>query len=159
MLFRSAGKQFNFTCHAGLHCFAIPVAIDQKQLVILGGRSFASTSEYTAFLHRYEDLPAVESGDCLKNIKFIDARELEQAAAVPSPELSRSTHTFSWTVHVGNRTETIRSSSSTSSSSRHEEPDIDRMFAEAITAMSGGSGSKSLVQASLGVVVRWLGKT
>ncbi len=76
----SAGKQFNFTCHAGLHCFAIPVAIDQKQLVILGGRSFVSTSEYTEFLHRYEDLPAVESGDCLKNIKFIDARELEQAA-------------------------------------------------------------------------------
>jgi hypothetical protein len=33
------------------------------------------------------------------------------------------------------------------------------MFAEAMTAMSGGSGSKSLVQASLGVVIRWLGKT
>src|SRR5712691_1574942 len=42
----AAGKQFDFTCHAGLHCFAIPVAIDQKQLVILGGRSFASTAEY-----------------------------------------------------------------------------------------------------------------
>lgn len=76
----SAGEQFNFTCHAGLHCFAIPVAIDQKQLVILGGRSFATTSEYTEFLRRYEDLSAVESGDCLKNIKFIEARELEQAA-------------------------------------------------------------------------------
>jgi diguanylate cyclase (GGDEF)-like protein len=75
-----AGGRFDFTCHAGLNCFAIPVAIDQKQVVILGGRSFASTSDYTEFLLRYEDLPAVESGDCLKNIKFIDGRELEQAA-------------------------------------------------------------------------------
>lgn len=76
----AAGTQFDFTCHAGLHCFAIPVAIDQKQVVILGGRSFASTSEYTEFLRRYEDLAGVESGECLKNIKFIDARELTQAA-------------------------------------------------------------------------------
>lgn len=76
----AAGKHLNFTCHAGLHCFAIPVAIDQKQVVILGGRSFASTFEYAEFLRRYEDLPALASGDCLKNIKFIDARELEQAA-------------------------------------------------------------------------------
>src|SRR6266851_2991139 len=45
-----AGGQFDFTCHAGLHCFAIPVAIEQKQLVILGGRSFASTAEYAEVL-------------------------------------------------------------------------------------------------------------
>src|SRR5258707_15798662 len=51
-----------------------------QKLRIFRGRSFASTSEYTEFLHRYEDLSAVETGDCLKNIKFIDARELEQAA-------------------------------------------------------------------------------
>ena len=86
-------------------------------------------------------------------------RELEQAAAVPPPELSRSSHTFSWTVHVGNRTETVRSSSSTSSSSKNEEPDADRLFAEAIAAMSGSSGSKSLVQAGLSIAIRWLGQT
>lgn len=76
----SSGKQFNFTCHAGLNCFSIPVAIDRKQVVILGGRSFASTAEYTQFLRRYEGLAAVDSGECLKNIKFIDARELAAAA-------------------------------------------------------------------------------
>ena len=86
-------------------------------------------------------------------------RELEQAAAVPAPEPSRSSHTFSWTLRIGNQTEIFRSSSSTSSSSRHEEPDVDRMFTEAIAAMAGASGSKSLEQASLGVVIRWLGKT
>ena len=75
-----AGAQFDFTCHAGLHCFAIPVAVEQKQLVILGGRSFASTSEYTEFLHRYETLAPVQTGECLKNIKFIESRELTQAA-------------------------------------------------------------------------------
>jgi len=75
-----AGAQFDFTCHAGLHCFAIPVAIEQKQLVILGGRSFASTSEYTEFLRRYEALAPVQTGECLKNIKFIESRELTQAA-------------------------------------------------------------------------------
>jgi diguanylate cyclase (GGDEF)-like protein len=75
-----AGTQVDFTCHAGLHCFAIPVAVEQKQLVILGGRSFVSTSEYTDFLRRYEALAAVQTGECLKNIKFIESRELTQAA-------------------------------------------------------------------------------
>jgi len=76
----AAAKRFDFTCHAGLHCFAIPVAIDRKQVVILGGRSFASTSEYTEFLARYNELHGIESGESLKSIKFIDIRELDQTA-------------------------------------------------------------------------------
>jgi diguanylate cyclase (GGDEF)-like protein len=78
----AAGKQFDFKCHAGLHCFAIPVAIDQKQVVILGGRSFTSTTEYTEFLRDYNDLAVVGSGDCLKTIKFLDTRELIDAADI-----------------------------------------------------------------------------
>lgn len=85
----AAAKRFDFTCHAGLHCFAMPVFIDRKQLVILGGRSFASTSEYTDFLRRYESLPPVQSGECLKNIKFIEPREFSQAA-----ELTGSTASY-----------------------------------------------------------------
>jgi diguanylate cyclase (GGDEF)-like protein len=76
----SGGGQFDFTCHAGLHCFAIPVSIDKKQLVILGGRSYASTAEYTEFLRRYGEMGAVESGECLKSLKFIDTRELAETA-------------------------------------------------------------------------------
>lgn len=76
----SAGGQFDFTCHAGLHCFAIPVSIDNKQLVILGGRSYASTAEYTEFLRRYGEMGAVESGECLKSLKFIDIRDLAESA-------------------------------------------------------------------------------
>jgi diguanylate cyclase (GGDEF)-like protein len=48
--------------------------------VILGGRSFATTSEYTEFLRRNESLAAVRSGECLRNIKFIESRELTQVA-------------------------------------------------------------------------------
>jgi diguanylate cyclase (GGDEF)-like protein len=76
----AAGKQFDFTCHAGLHCFAIPVSIDRKQLVILGGRSFASIHDYGQFLQSYEKLAGVENGECLKSVKFLEPRELSQAA-------------------------------------------------------------------------------
>lgn len=74
------GNSLHFSCHAGLHCFAIPVSIDRKQLVILGGRAFSSTVEYTEFLRNHSELEAVASGECLKNIKFIDTRELGEAA-------------------------------------------------------------------------------
>jgi diguanylate cyclase (GGDEF)-like protein len=74
------GNSFHFSCHAGLHCFAIPVSIDRKQLVILGGRAFTTTAEYTEFLRNHSELEAVASGECLKNIKFIDSRELGEAA-------------------------------------------------------------------------------
>jgi len=74
------GRQFDFTCHAGLHCFAIPVSIDAKQLVILGGRSFASTHDYGQFLERYENLAGVENGECLRSVKFLEPRELSHTA-------------------------------------------------------------------------------
>ncbi len=74
------GQRVEYTCHAGLRCFAIPVTISNKKLVILGGRAFTSTSEYTDFLQRYADLEAVATGECLKNIEFLDSRELREAA-------------------------------------------------------------------------------
>jgi diguanylate cyclase (GGDEF)-like protein len=75
-----SGEPAAYVCHAGLHCFAIPVSISNKQLVILGGRAFTSASEYTEFLERCGDLEEVETGECLKNIKFLDSRELAEAA-------------------------------------------------------------------------------
>ena len=74
------GQRVEYTCHAGLRCFAIPVTISNKKLVILGGRAFTSTSEYTDFLQRYGDLDAVATGECLKNIEFLDSRELRESA-------------------------------------------------------------------------------
>ncbi len=76
----AAGCAIEFRCHAGLQCFAIPVDLDDKQLVILGGRAFTSTSEYSSFLDRHSDVAAVVSGECLKSVKFDDPRGLREAA-------------------------------------------------------------------------------
>lgn len=76
----AGGASFHFTCHAGLHCFTIPISIDRKQLVVLGGRAFASAAEYSEFLRNHSELEAVASGECLKNIKFVDSREIKAAA-------------------------------------------------------------------------------
>ena len=62
----TGGERIEYTCHAGLHCFAMPVSIGKRQLVILGGRAFTSTAEYMRFQRNYNDLPAVRSGECLK---------------------------------------------------------------------------------------------
>ena len=75
-----AGETIEYSCHAGLHCFATPVTISNKQLVILGGHAFSATAEYADFLSRYGDLDGVLSGDALKNVKFIDSRDLREAA-------------------------------------------------------------------------------
>jgi diguanylate cyclase (GGDEF)-like protein len=88
----SGGERLEYTCHAGLHCFAMPVSIGKRQLVILGGRAFISTAEYMRFLRDYSDLPAVANGECLKNIKFLDARDLKQAAEMVESTASYHFH-------------------------------------------------------------------
>jgi diguanylate cyclase (GGDEF)-like protein len=75
-----AGGAVQYRCHAGLHCFALPITIDKKPLAVLGGRAFTSASEYARFLSRYNDLEAVRRGECFSNVAFVDARELREAA-------------------------------------------------------------------------------
>ena len=70
----------DFTCHAGLNCFAIPVRFAEKQLVVLGGRAFTSTAAYTQSLTHHNDVEGVASGECLKNVRFVSARDLNEAA-------------------------------------------------------------------------------
>ena len=41
-----SGQTVEYSCHAGLHCFAAPVTINNKQLVILGGRAFSATAAH-----------------------------------------------------------------------------------------------------------------
>lgn len=76
----AADRPIEFLCHAGLQCFAIPVDLNDKQLVILGGRAFTSTSEYSSFLDRHSGVGSVASGECLKNVKFADPRGFREAA-------------------------------------------------------------------------------
>src|SRR5689334_24188376 len=89
----AGGERIQYTCHAGLHCFAMPVSIGKRQLVILGGRAFTSTAEYMRFQRDYQDLAAVRNGECLKNIKFLDARDLAQAAELVDSTANYHFHT------------------------------------------------------------------
>jgi diguanylate cyclase (GGDEF)-like protein len=77
--------RIDFRCHAGLHSFAFPVTLERRQLVVMGGRAFNTSSEFDQFLEKYGRLDSVENGSALRNIKFISARELYDAA-----ELARS---------------------------------------------------------------------
>jgi diguanylate cyclase (GGDEF)-like protein len=87
----------DFVCHAGLHCFAIPVSFAEKQLVILGGRAFTATAEYSDMLRRYGDVADVTSGECLRNIKFVDSRDLREAAEMVESTASCHFHEASKT--------------------------------------------------------------
>ncbi|HEX8091014.1 MAG TPA: sensor domain-containing diguanylate cyclase [Blastocatellia bacterium] len=83
-----AGAQVDFVCHAGLHCFAIPVSFAEKQLVIMGGRVFTTAAEYADLIRRYADVDELTTGDCLKNVKFTAARELRAAAELVASSAS-----------------------------------------------------------------------
>ena len=74
----SEGGPIEFRCHAGLHCFAL--AMPNRKYVVLGGRAFNSASEYSSFLRRYDDLVASTSSSCLRNVKFIDAHDMDDAS-------------------------------------------------------------------------------
>jgi diguanylate cyclase (GGDEF)-like protein len=76
----ATGRVSHYVCHAGLHCFSAPVAMGDKRLVILGGRAFTSTTEYIDSITRYGHLESIRSGDGVRNVKFIEARALEEAA-------------------------------------------------------------------------------
>src|SRR5258708_30068075 len=95
----------------------------------------------------------------------VHLRELEQDAAAPPPEPSHTSETVRWTVRgvrFEKHTETLRGSRSITSSfgaSSGHDPDVDRMFAEAMAALAREGGSKSLMQTGLGVVIRWLNKS
>jgi diguanylate cyclase (GGDEF)-like protein len=76
-----AGKLVHFKCHAGLSCFATPVDVEGERIVILGGRVFTSTRDYDRFLSEYELNDDVR-GDMLRNVNFVDSRDLEHSAAL-----------------------------------------------------------------------------
>ena len=87
-----AGHPIDFRCHAGLQCFAIPIRLEDHQVVILGGRAFASTSEYSSFLDRYSGLESVATGECLKSVRFADPRGLREAAELIESAASHHLH-------------------------------------------------------------------
>ena len=83
----------HYRCHAGLQCFALPVAISsERQLVVIGGRAFASGSDYRDFVERVRagDLQELASDELFRNVIFADEADLDHAAL----KLSRAAQRF-----------------------------------------------------------------
>jgi diguanylate cyclase (GGDEF)-like protein len=73
----------HYRCHAGLQCFVMPVKIDsQRQLAVIGGRAFVSSSDYRELAERFRsgDLQALSSEDLFRNVIFADEADLDHAA-------------------------------------------------------------------------------
>jgi len=73
----------HYRCHAGLQCFAMPVEIaTQHHLAVIGGRAFASSSDYRELAERFRsgDLRDLSSEDLFRNVIFADEADLDHAA-------------------------------------------------------------------------------
>jgi diguanylate cyclase (GGDEF)-like protein len=79
----TAGTITHYRCHAGLQCFAMPVAIDPtRSLAVIGGRAFGRSSDYRELAERFRsgDLADLESEKIFQNVIFADASDLDHAA-------------------------------------------------------------------------------
>ena len=78
-----AGTVKHYRCHAGLHCFTMPIEIDPaRQLAIIGGRTLTSTADYKALADRFRsaELQDLLSGELFQNVIFSDQADLDLAA-------------------------------------------------------------------------------
>jgi diguanylate cyclase (GGDEF)-like protein len=72
-----------YRCHAGLHCFTMPVELDSKrQLAVIGGRAFLTSADYRALAERFRtgDLQDLLSGDIFQNVIFAARQDLDDLA-------------------------------------------------------------------------------
>lgn len=79
----SANTITHYRCHAGLQCFAMPVAIDsRRELAVIGGRAFVSSSDYRELAERFRsgDLQDLSSESLFRNVIFADEADLDHAA-------------------------------------------------------------------------------
>lgn len=72
-------KVTEFRCHAGLSCFVTPIRIGENDMVVLGGRVFTGTSDYSDCVRRYSDLTGNRTASFLKDVKFTTASEFAEA--------------------------------------------------------------------------------
>ena len=73
----------HYRCHAGLQCFAMPVAVDEgRQLSVIGGRAFIHGADYRALVERVRtgDLQDLFSEEIFQNVIFADEADLDHAA-------------------------------------------------------------------------------
>jgi diguanylate cyclase (GGDEF)-like protein len=83
-----AGATTHYRCHAGLHCFTMPVSLGDgkqagKKLAVIGGRCFISVADYRALVERVHsgDLTELLASDPFRNVHFASRQDLEEMAA------------------------------------------------------------------------------
>ncbi|HEV2914050.1 MAG TPA: diguanylate cyclase [Pyrinomonadaceae bacterium] len=79
----SAGAASYYRCHAGLHCFAMPVELGEgRRLAVIGGRAFLTTADYRLLAERLRtgDLQDLLSSDLFKNVIFAARQDLDDLA-------------------------------------------------------------------------------
>jgi diguanylate cyclase (GGDEF)-like protein len=89
----SARETISYRCHAGLHCFAMPVQLDEKsELVVIGGRAFLNTADYRDVSERIRigDLQDLLDDRPFTNVIFAAPDDLDQLAG----RLSRATRDY-----------------------------------------------------------------
>ncbi|MEK6283194.1 MAG: diguanylate cyclase [Acidobacteriota bacterium] len=78
-----AGSRVDYKCHAGLHCFTMPVQIGKRQdLAVIGGRAFVSGADYRSLVERFRagELNELLSRNPFENVIFAEPQRLEQLA-------------------------------------------------------------------------------
>ncbi|HEY9404054.1 MAG TPA: diguanylate cyclase [Pyrinomonadaceae bacterium] len=79
-----AGETTHYRCHAGLHCFAMPVGPDTpRPLAFIGGRAFLSSADYRELAERFRkgDLRELLSNELFRNVIFASRHNLNELAA------------------------------------------------------------------------------
>jgi diguanylate cyclase (GGDEF)-like protein len=79
-----AGEATSYRCHAGLHCFAMPVGLDaSRPLAVIGGRAFLSSADYRELAERFRhgDLRELLSTELFRNVIFASRHQLDELAA------------------------------------------------------------------------------
>jgi diguanylate cyclase (GGDEF)-like protein len=91
-----AGKAVHYRCHAGLHCFAMPVDLGTNdRFAVIGGRAFLKSADYRALAERIRsgDLGDLLSADLFRNVIFAlqqDLEELSERVREATLEFSRA---------------------------------------------------------------------
>lgn len=78
-----AGETVHYRCHAGLHCIAMPVELEEeRKLAIIGGRAFLTTADYRELAERFRagDLQELLSSDLFRNVVFAARQDLNRLA-------------------------------------------------------------------------------
>ncbi len=90
---QAAGEAVYYRCHAGLHCFAMPVqhGSERPSLAVIGGRAFLSSADYRRLVERFRDgdLQSLWSPGLLNNVIFSTPGGLEKLVALLSSEAAK----------------------------------------------------------------------